>query len=87
MTDTKETQALIAERTKTTRLINLLQDIVCVAQNDPQKLTAFNSPWLQLAIIENYEHFNPDAEIDLHSKRIFQEQVKQYGISTVIENE
>lgn len=41
------------------RLINLLGDIVNEASHHPARLTAFQSPLLQLASLEVYLHNNP----------------------------
>lgn len=45
-----------AARLKAVRLINLLGDIVNEATANPMALTAFNSPLLQRAALEVYEH-------------------------------
>lgn len=58
---------------KIVRLINLLGDIVSQATNDPAKLTAFNSPLLQLACMEIYQHNNPDEPVDERSQAIFKQ--------------
>lgn len=53
-----------AEELKTTlrRWHTLLGDIIDCATNDPARLVAFNSPVLQLAVIEHYFHNHPDRE-------------------------
>lgn len=43
------------------RLIGLLEDIQYEAQNHPQRLIAFNSPLLQLAVMEIYCFHHPEA--------------------------
>lgn len=64
---------LALAKLKITRLINLLGDIVECGTNRPAQLVAFNSPCLQLAVMEIYEHNNPDAPVDDRSRAIFQQ--------------
>ena len=54
----------MTEKLKINRLISLVEDILHEAQNNPARLTAFNSPLLGLALLEVYTHNNPDMEQD-----------------------
>lgn len=51
------------QKLKSHRLICLLEDILSEAENHPQRLTAFNSPLLGLAMLEVYQHNHPDADV------------------------
>jgi hypothetical protein len=44
------------------RLLGLVQDVLYEAQNNPQRLVAFNSPLLGLLLLESYLDRNPEQE-------------------------
>lgn len=58
---------------KILRLTNLLGDIINEATNNPARLTSFNSPLLQLAAIELWNHNNPDKLVDDQTVQIYQQ--------------
>ncbi len=63
------------EKVKITRLIGLLENICHEAQNYPDRLTAFNSPLLSLALIEIYVHNNPGREDEVVVDRMKYRQI------------
>ena len=79
LVEVKETQVLVGPddavtlKMKNLQLINLLGDIISEATNNPARLTSFNSPVLQLAVMEVFEHNNPDQPVDDRSRQIFQQ--------------
>lgn len=52
------------DKLKLTRMVALAEDILHEAQNNPARLTAFNSPLLGLLMLEVYTHNNPELEQD-----------------------
>lgn len=64
---------LAVAKMKIMRLTNLLGDIVAEATNNPQRLTAFNSPLLQLACIEVWNHNNPQEPVDERTEQIYRQ--------------